>query len=324
MLLLSLVLLVGLILATSFLSSLTEAVLLSLNPLELRVEESKGGTKAGKWLEFKQRIERPIAAILVFNTASNTGLATLAGAIFIQQFGSEWLWVFSLILSGAILFGGEMAPKIIGVHHATRFAGPLLRPLQAMLWIAHPLVYLMEGFCERLKSKKQSSTSSSDQIMDIITLVQAAKAEQVIHNREEIIIIHAATLSARRVRTVMVPATGVKVFDTRLSLVENVRQAGEKLHRSYPVSPDGSLTNVTGYIRVRELFVDNLLGDVPSPDWTQRIRPVLRIDRNASLTQLLASFLENREIAALVQGAEGNNLGWVTLDDVTETLMGAR
>ncbi len=323
MLLLSLIVLVGLILATSFVCSLTEAVLLSLNPLELRLEESRGGEKAGKWLALKQRIERPIAAILVFNTAANTGLATLAGAIFIQRFGAEWLWAFSFVLSIAILFGGEMAPKIIGVHHAARFAGPLLRPLQAMLWIAHPLVSSMERFCERLKSKPSAKASSSDQILDIITLVQAAKAEQAIHNREEIIIIHAATLSARRVRTVMVPATAVKIFDSRKSLVDNVRQAGAKLHRSYPVSPDGTLGNVNGYVRVRELFVDNLLAEEPS-DWTKRVRPVLRMDGDSSLTHLLAEFLENREIAALVLKGPESKIGWVTLDDVTETLMGAR
>lgn len=323
MLLLLLILLVGLILATSFLSSLTEAVLLSLNPLELRLQESRGVEKAGRWLALKQNIERPIAAILVFNTASNTGLATLAGAIFIQRFGTEWLWIFSFVLSGAILFGGEMAPKIIGVHHAARLAGPLLRPLQVMLWLAHPLVHVMERFCERLKSTPKAQASSSDQIMDIITLVQAAKAEQAIHNREEIIIIHAATLSARRVRTIMVPATAVKIFDARKSLIKNVRLAGEKLHRTYPVSPDGTLDNVTGYVRVRELFVDNLLAEGTS-DWTQKVRPVLRMDRNSSLTHLLADFLENREIAALVKDSDGNNVGWVTLDDVTETLMGAR
>jgi CBS domain containing-hemolysin-like protein len=323
MLLFLLILLVGLILAVSFVCSLTEAVLLSLNPLELRLQESRGGKKAGKWLALKQRIERPIAAILVFNTSANTGLATLAGAIFIQRFGTEWLWVFSFVLSVAILFGGEMAPKIIGVHHAARFAGPLLRPLQVMLWIAYPLVSAMEGFCERLKSKTPAKASSSDQIMDIITLVQAAKAEQAIHNREEIIIIHAATLSARRVRSVMVPASGVRVFDRRASLPENVRQAGKKLHRSYPVSPDGTLENVDGYVRVRELFVENLLTEGRA-DWAERVRPVLEVEGEASLTHLLATFLENREIAALVKGRDGSKIGWVTLDDVTETLMGAR
>ncbi|MES2439414.1 MAG: CNNM domain-containing protein [Verrucomicrobiota bacterium] len=323
MLLVSLILLIGLILAVSFLCSLTEAVLLSLNPLELRVEQSKGAEGAERWLALKNRIERPIAAILVFNTGANTGLATLAGAIFIQRFGAEWLWLFSAVLTITILFGGEMAPKIIGVHHAARFAGPLLRPLQWMLWIGHPLVSLMENFCERLKSKNPARSISSDHIMDIITLVQAAKAEQAIHNREEIIIIHAATLSARRVRSVMVPTPAIRVFDVRKTLLENVRDAGDKLHRSYPVSPDGSIEGIEGYVRVRELFVHHLTaGD--GENWQSKIRPVLRISGRASLTQLLAAFLEDREIAALVCAEDGSNIGWITLDDVTETLMGSR
>jgi CBS domain containing-hemolysin-like protein len=324
MLLASLLLLVVLILAISFHCSLTEAVLLSLNPLELRLEQSKGAAGADRWLALKNRIERPIAAILVFNTAANTGLATLAGAVFIQRFGSEWLWLFSLVLTVAILFAGEMAPKIIGVHHSARLAKHLLRPLEWMLWLGHPLVSLMERFCERLKSKPPaSSASSSDQIMDIITLVQAAKAEQALHNREEIIIIHAATLSARRVRTVMVPVSAVRIFDSGRSLPANVTSAGDKIHRSYPVSADGTLAGVHGYVRVRELFVDQLrTGE--SADWRKLIRPVLRISGKSSLTQLLAAFLENREIAAVVCDDGDSPIGWITLDDVTETLMGAR
>ena len=166
--------------------------------------------------------------------------------------------------------------------------------------------------------------SNGDHIMDIITLVEAARSEQAIHSREEIIIIHAATLSARRVRTVMVPADAVKVFDFGKSLVENVRDLGPKLHRSYPVSRDGSLEKIEGYIRVRDLFVGDLLAQGGGEaDWHPHIRPLLEVDGGTSLTQLLASFLDHREIAALVK-KDASNAGWITLDDVTETLMGAR
>lgn len=323
MLLAVLVILVVSVLTISFICSITEAVLLSLNPLQLRLEHTKGAKNAGRWLALKQHIERPISAILIFNTTANTGLATLAGAIFIQRFGAEWLWLFTTILTIAILFGGEMAPKILGVHHASRLARPLLRPLEWMLWLGHPLVFLMDRFCERLKPKSPIRASASDHIMDIITLVQAAKAEQAIHNREEIILIHAATLSARRVKSVMVPAPAVRVFDLRKSFKENIRDAGEKIHRSYPVSSDGTLANITGYIRVRDLFLEHLL-QPQETDWHKLIRPVLPISDQASLTQLLAAFLENREIAAIVSSGETANTGWITLDDVTETLMGAR
>ncbi len=163
--------------------------------------------------------------------------------------------------------------------------------------------------------------------MDIVTLVEAARAEQVIHNREEIIIIHAATLSARRVRTAMVPRDSVSLFDARLSLAENVRTRGPRTHRSYPVSADGSADNITGYIRVRELFVSHLLAEPGSPeaeDWRGHLRPVLHIDEKATLTQLLALFLDRGEIAALVDNAAGEVSGWITMDDVMKVLMGER
>ena len=310
------------VLVTSFLCSLTEAVLLSLNPLSLKLQEKKGSTVSGRWLRLKNQIERPVSAILIFNTLANTGLATLTGAIFASIFGSEWLWLFSVIISILVLFGGEMAPKIIGVHHAEKLAPRLIGPLTWVLRVCHPLVLLMEKFCERLKRSSNDRTQS-DHIMDIITLVQAAKAEQLIHNREEIIIIHAATLGARRVKTAMVPHEAVKVFDTRLSLLENVKAMSDKLHRSYPVSPDGTLDNVSGYIRVRELFVQNLTSP-DDADWTKLIRPALRIDGKASLTQLLALFLDKQEVAALVDAPDNSIHGWITMDDVMKVLMGAR
>jgi CBS domain containing-hemolysin-like protein len=158
--------------------------------------------------------------------------------------------------------------------------------------------------------------------MDIVTVVEAARAEQVLHNREEIIIIHAATLSARRVRTAMVPQQGVMVFDARKSLAENVQTLGPKLHRSYPVSPDGTPAGITGYVRVRELFVQNLAS--PAADWHNLIRPVLRIDERSSLTQLLALFLDRAEIAALVDKDGQGVSGWITMDDVMKVLMGQR
>jgi len=192
-----------------------------------------------------------------------------------------------------------------------------------MLRLCHPLVLLMEKFCERLKRTTHDGRTQSDHIMDIITLVESARAEQFLHNQEEIIMIHAATLSARRVKTAMVPRGAVKTFHTGISLTDNVRAQDSKLHRSYPVSPTGTLDGVSGYIRVRELFVQNLI-ESPEKSWQDLVRPALHVSGNASLTQLLALFLEQHEVAALVNGPDGSVIGWITMDDVMKVLMGAR
>lgn len=320
-----LILLSATVLGISFSCSMAEAVLLSLNPLRLKLDEKRGSHDATRWMLLKNRIERPISAILVLNTLANTGMATLSGAVFSSLYGAEWLWAYSVLMTVVVLFGGELAPKILGVHHAEQIAPRIIGPLSVVMRLCEPLVRLMDVFCEKLK-RGGNVRGHSDQIMDIITLVQAARAEQLLHNREEIIIIHAATLSARRVRTAMVPGEAVRVFDERLTLEENVRAVGGKLHRSYPVSADGSLAKVTGYVRVRELFVSRLLEKTENDDmaWRRLVRPALHIDGKASLTQLLALFLEKQEVAALVDSRESGLIGWVTMDDVMKVLMGAR
>jgi CBS domain containing-hemolysin-like protein len=122
----------------------------------------------------------------------------------------------------------------------------------------------------------------------------------------------------------MVPADSVKAFDFRKTLHENIHDLGPELHRSYPVSRDGSLENVDGYIRVRDLLARDLLSKGGGEgDWHPLIRPLIEIDGNASLSSLLTRFLESGEIAALVK-KDGSNSGWITLDDVTGTLLGTR
>ena len=54
------------------------------------------------------------------------------------------------------------------------------------------------------------------------------------------------------------------------------------------------------------------------------IRNALHIDGKASLTQLLALFLEKQEVAAIVDSPDGSIHGWITMDDVMKILMGAK
>lgn len=317
-----LILLCCLMALISFFSSLSEAVLLSLNPLSLKIQSSRGEKHAKQWLDMKQGIERPVSAILICNTIANTGLAAWAGSIFTSLYGAQWLWLFTTLITIIVIFGGELAPKMIGVQHADRLAPRVLPLLKLFLTVTHPLVCVMERFCHWFKAKESNASKPPNHILDIFTLVEAARAEQLIHNREEIIIIHAATLSARRIRTAMVPRDAVKVFEIGKSLRENVERLGPKLHRSYPVSKNGSFDQIVGYVRIRQLFTANLLD--PEAKWEALIRPALTIDERMSLTQLLAMFLDRQEIAALVDHHGGAPCGWITMDDVMKVLMGAR
>lgn len=76
------------------------------------------------------------------------------------------------------------------------------------------------------------------------------------------------------------------------------------------------------YISIRGLFQDQLINC--DADWKKMIRPALHIDERLSLTQLLALFLDQKEIAALVDRDGSQLSGWITMDDVMKVLMGER
>jgi putative hemolysin len=307
-------------LSISALCSLMEATLLSLNPLWLKSRSSTAMPSAKACLELKQRIERPISAILVANTLANTGLPTIAGAIFLRLFGASWLWAFSLSLTIAMLIFGELAPKIVAVRRAPNLAPKLLLPLRIVMRLFGPVADAAQRLSDRF-APERSPTRSDSPIMDIITLTEAAKAEDSIHDREEIIIIHAATLSARRISASMTPADSVKIFRSDLSLRENLSCMDGFVPRACPVSDDGSLQSARGYVRMRELLAAECLAG-EAVDWRERVLPCPVVRASDSLTHLLAEFLEGDTIAALVRDEAGEYAGWVTMDDVTRVLMG--
>jgi CBS domain containing-hemolysin-like protein len=78
---------VAVALSISFLCSLMEAALLSLTPSQVANLATRHPRVGVVWQGFKTNIERPIAAILILNTAAHTIGASVAGAQFDELFG---------------------------------------------------------------------------------------------------------------------------------------------------------------------------------------------------------------------------------------------
>ena len=163
-----LILSVVIVLSVSFLCSMAEAVLLSINVNSLASGRNRTSPAViAAWKRMKSNIGRPIAAILILNTVANTGGSVVASAAFIKVFGEKWLWTFSLGMTVAILFGTEILPKIIGVGYC-RFIAPLLTaPLEYATKILHPVILLTEWFTKPFKAKSEGSQVTS---ADILTL----------------------------------------------------------------------------------------------------------------------------------------------------------
>ena len=76
-------------LVVSFLCSIFESVLLSIRPTQVEALVSKGWRSGYILKGFKQKIDMPIAAILIVNTIAHTIGATVAGASYVDVFGHD-------------------------------------------------------------------------------------------------------------------------------------------------------------------------------------------------------------------------------------------
>ncbi len=132
-------------LVISALCSIFEATLYSTPDSHIEVL-SQQGRKSGRILKkLKSDIHKPIAAILTLNTVANTMGAAIAGSAAAALFGPQYLLLFSICFTLAILIFSEILPKTAGVAYARR-AGALDRPAaQRLGHYFHPDYPVLQG-----------------------------------------------------------------------------------------------------------------------------------------------------------------------------------
>ena len=119
-------------------------------------------------LGFKEKIEEPVSAILTLNTISNTMGAAISGSIASKIFGSQWIALFSAVLTFLVLTCSEIIPKTLGAHY-WRTLGPFSAYLlRGMVLAMRPILVPISFLTDLLKS-----ADSEDRILksDIINTI---------------------------------------------------------------------------------------------------------------------------------------------------------
>jgi len=307
-------------LCVSFVCSLLEATLLSLTPTQIADISSKKPHLGKIWQNFKAKIERPIAVILVLNTAAYTIGASIAGAQFDKLFGSKWIWVFSLVFTFLMLQFAEILPKTIGVRFNRRLASFIGRPLETAVRTFTPLLRLTH-WINRPFEAKHHLTGAINTADEISALVALGRLSNQIDFHQEKIIKGACRLAALRAQQVMIPVEQVAFLSTSQTLAQAVIAAHMDFHTRYPVCEIENRDRVIGYVNFKEMIYF-MRTNPKDASFRGIIRPVYNISPEDSAADLLKIFIEQHVHIAIVRDKLGNTLGMVTLEDLVEELVG--
>ncbi|MDD3325291.1 MAG: DUF21 domain-containing protein, partial [Sulfurospirillaceae bacterium] len=161
-------------LLVSFLCSVAESVLLSINMSNINIIK-KEKPQAGALLEkIKKNINVSISSILILNTIAHTVGAAGVGAEAAKLFGMEYMFYISAILTLLILFLSEILPKTIGAVYYKQLAPYTAYAINVFIFITYPLIKVSLFVTQKISHGTYSDKLTREELLETTLLSEDA------------------------------------------------------------------------------------------------------------------------------------------------------
>lgn len=307
-------------LCVSFTCSLLEACLLSVSTTDIaKISENKPHI-ASLWKKFKDNIQKPIAVILIINTFAHTIGAAVSGSQFHELFGSKWVGLFSIAFSIFMIQFTEILPKTYGIKYNRFFAGKVAVPLNLLIKLFNPVVFLMQAINRPFEGKKKMS-GQVDALNDILILAHFASLQNIISKEQEKIVSRSIGLANTKVEDIMVSRNEMKTLSADMTLAQALIEAHISHHTRFPLADQNRNGELIGYVNFKDI-VSALQLNPKNPSLRGICRPILTIRNDENLSHLLNKLTKSYQHIALVKDTAGKTIGLITLEDIVESIIG--
>jgi len=311
----------------SFLCSIWEAVILSVNPSYVsRMLNEK--PSLGKRLSLlKEDIDRPLSAVLTLNTIAHTvgaiGVGVQAGKLFgttkinLLIIDATYESLIAGLMTLAILILSEIIPKTLGANYWKQLTPFTVRSLRVLMFILAPFVWISKWITHLIKRDGEKSVLSR---ADVAAIADAGLKSGAIDKEEKSFIQNLLQLETRKVEDIMTPRSVVLSLDENQTLGEIYDDNNPFQFSRIPVfneTPD----NITGFI-LKDGILENIAEDKHSRKTVEIRRKILFVEDNITVAQLLDMLILKKQHLAMVADQYGTIVGLVTMEDVIETLFG--
>ncbi len=315
-----------LILLSAFFSS-SEIAMFSLpaHRVEALLDDGVPGAETLKAL--KADPHRLLITILVGNNLVNIAMSSIATgllAIYLDQ--GEAVVVATFGITAIVLLFGESAPKSYAVENPESWSLTISRPLKIAEYVLLPLVILFDHLTRIVnrvtggRSAIETSYVTREEIQDII---RTGEREGVLDEDERQMLQRTLRFNETIAKEVMTPRLDMDAIDKDSSVPEAIEQCIQSGHARLPVY-EGSLDNVIGVVHIRDLvrdlnYSEMDFGDVAMEDI---IEPTLHVPESKNVDDLLTEMRDQRLHMVIVIDEFGTTEGLVTMEDLTEEIVG--
>ncbi len=312
-----LILYFSLAIGISFVCSILESVLLSVNMPYVSVLEKKHPAAARLMRSHKLDINKSIASILILNTIANTLGAAGVGAQAGSMYGSTAVFYVSGVLTFAILFFSEIIPKTIGAIYWKELAPVAAYVIRFFIFITYPIILLTLFVTNKISNSKGGFNSLTKAELIESTLLSEGEGE--IDEHEADVIENVLQMDDIKALDILTPRSVVYALEEGTSVKKAVEYEGIFQFSRMPVYRD-TIDNITGIVLTKKVFQQAVQDD--SIAIREIKKEIFRINENIPISKVLDMFIKKKEHMFLVVDSYGQTEGIITLEDCIETLLG--
>lgn len=332
---LELAVVVGLIVLNG-LFAMAEMAIVSSRRIRLQQMAENGSRGAARALALAENPSRFLSGVQVGITLIGILSGAFGGATLGARFG-EVLNRYPIlepygdeIAFGAVVVAityvsliiGELVPKRIALTSPEPIAARLAQPLQIIVMIARPMVWLLEATTAAVLALLRVRTDKPDGVTEEEVKLAIAEGTEsgVIDEVEEEMIHGVLALADRSVQAVLTPRTDVYWIDLDDEPERIAREIADCPYSRIVVARGGDIGRPIGIVQKKDLLTDLIAGK-PLRVEENLIQPLF-VPETLPVLRLLEMFRNANVHIALVVDEYGDFTGVATLHDVLEGIAG--
>ena len=302
----------------SFLCSVLESVLLSVNMSYVAVLEKERPSVGELLRHHKKNINKSIASVLILNTIANTLGAAAVGAQASKIFGNDAVVYVSVILTFAILFLSEIIPKTIGAIYWKQLAPASAYIIQGFIWMTYPIILSTLAVTNKISNGKTDAHSLTKE--ELLESMLMSEDEGVIDEKESDVIENILNLDNIKVNDVLTPRSVVFALDENMKIKDVIKSQPAIFKFSRIPIYKNSFEDVTGLVMTKKIFKQALEDD--NVVLATIKKEMFDINENIPVSKALDLFISKKDHMFLVRDNYDQTEGILTLEDCVETILG--
>ncbi|MCX7887451.1 MAG: CNNM domain-containing protein [Verrucomicrobiae bacterium] len=334
-----LLLLTALLLLVNAFFVLAEFAAVKMRPTRVEELASRGDRRAKVLQHIQQHIDEYLSVCQVGITLASIGLGFAGKPAFERLIATplNWLGVASpaavsaaavtiayLLVSFLHILLGELVPKSVAIR----------RPEASSLWIAMPLriahfvffvpLWVLNASANLVLRLLRLATPLKDPAHtenEIRIIMERSQSSGLISFRRLLLMENVFDMGALKVRDAMKGRDAVKTLRLEAPWSENLALIRDSKYSRFPLVTAGEELPL-GIVHVKDILHLEL-NKQESPDLTKVMRPYLKVNEDMPLEGLLTELQRHRRRVGIVTNAKGQWVGFITLEDVVEEIIGS-